>query len=1228
MRNPIRLIYFFIKKRLPIIFGMLLFSNLNFAQPTLTHKVYLIGNISELQPSSKYFQQLIQNLNQEEQPTSLLVMGDMSIKSRGNNEPNFNSEILKGFNQLKNKNVKIHFISGDKDWDNSGKKGWDHVKQLESYLKDNVKANHSFSPDDGCPGPHEIEIDESLVIITINSQWFMHPNERPELTDSSCDILFENEFWEELEDLIDDHEDKNVIIAAHHPVFSNGHYSGKTYNWKNFIPFYGGIYESYRKQDGTPRDMRNKKYQNYIQKIQRIVGEQHGVVFVAGHEFNTEILKLEDNFFINSGASWKARKVLKSKNGLFGTSELSYSVLHYFEDGGVELKVFNENEKVLFDGNLLCPNCIEHTSHICEAINHRYMPCQEMKEYSIDDTFVKSLKDKTTSVITGAQYQAGKFKTKMMGQHYRKEWTTPVTLPYLDIGSIEGGMIPYAKGGGKQTDALKFVLSDGRQYGFRSVNKNTARDESFILNNTVVTDFSQDLISNQLPYGDVVTSILLDHTDILHMRPRAFVMPDDSRLGPFQKEFAGVIGTLEERPKSKKKGRPGFRGADKITSSNLMYRYLFKNNKHKIDPQSAARAMMFDLWVGDWDRHGDNWKWAGYKEDGHYLFKPVPKDRDHVFAIYEGWIAGTYEKLLPHAAEFTEEINSIYSFMFQGRHFTNFLNSKMTKAHWQEAADYLQATFNEQIIDEAFDMMPGEIRSFSKERLKKILLARLGELDKAVPMIEERFSKTGLMVGSNKKEEFDIERLSNGNVHIRMYDPKSKKHDRIFLFEKIFDKSITKEIHLYGLGAEDEFYLRGDVKESIPIRIIGGHGPDIIEDRSKVINGKKMSLIYDTHGEDKIKSSEETFIKKPFYEPNFNVYNFEDSALLPLVAPVFTSDEDWGVTGQLEKTWRGFNKPGYKDKFILVFKYIPVLNSIKFKPKYILNDFIKDQNLRLRGRFAINDLSFDDIFGIGNTTIFDEELYEDNFYKIKNNNFAFSVGLEKQFFNKSKFRYIVGVEHHDIDVRDENSFFNENKNIKEFAFGKNSMLFLRTIFDIDLLDNTNKPMAGSRIELENTIYRGVEGDFDTYGKFDGSYIRYASANLGRPTTFALKMGGSISYGDAPFYHMTNLGISRNLRAYRSNQFIGTSGVYMNTQLRYDLGIIAKNFIPIGIGLHGFYDSGRVFEKEDFTFDAWHDSYGGGFYLSLLNGQYNISYTIGKSELEDLFFKLDLGFGLE
>ena len=1212
---------------LSVLFISLCSSFSSIAQSQLDHKVFLIGNISKLNPSSDYFQQLILQLNQQQQPTSLLVLGDMSEKNKGDASPVFNTSILSAFDQIKNDNVKIHFISGDKDWDNSGKDGWNHVQQLESYLKKNVKTNNSFSPDDGCPGPHEIKISKNLVIITINSQWFMHPHDRPELTNSTCDILFEYEFWEELEDVIEDNEDKNIIIAAHHPVYSHGFYSGKVYDWKSFIPIFGGPYQSFRRHDGTPKDMSNTQYKLYIQNLQRILGEHHGVIYVSGHEFDTQVLQVDENYFINSGASYRTRKTRPSKQTLFRNSKRAFSVLEFFDDGNVELKVKEEDGNLLFEKKIFCSSCEELTSEDCQNFNLRFNPCQDLKNFAIDSTLIKNLKTQTVSVIPGIQYKAGRFRTKMMGQLYRNEWTTPVTLPYLDIGSYEGGMVPFAKGGGKQTDALKFVLPDGRQFGFRSVNKNVARNTQYILNNTVITDFNQELIANQIPFGDVVTSVLLDHTDIIHMRPRPFVMPDDPRLGPFREEFAGLIGTVEERPKSKKKKRPGFAGADKIISSNAMYRYLFKNNDNEVDRQSVARAFMFDIWVGDWDRHGDNWKWAGYKTGKNYTFKPVPKDRDHVFPIYQGKILRPYLKFTPHTADFVEEINSVYNLMFQGRHLTNFLNSKLNKDDWQEAADYLQSIFNEEIIDEAFEYMPKEIRHFSKERLKTTLLARLKELDKVPQYIEERFSKTGLMIGSNQSELFVAERLQNGAVSIKIFDHKNGVQGPQ-IFEKTFLPNITKEIHLYGLGGEDQFRINGNTKTAIPIRIIGGNDADEIFDNSQVIEGKKKTLVYDTNKEDKISKSSETIVHRPYYSPQFNVYDFENSFLSGYGSFYFATDEKIGIKGKLEKLNRGFNKPVFKSKFILNFKIIPGLKSFKFKPKFIYNDFYQNQNLRIRGRMAINDTSFDDLYGFGNSYTFSQQLEEDRFYRLRNDNYSFSIGLEKPIFSRSHFRYSLGVEHHDIRIKQDSSFLFINKNLKETALGKNSMIFIRTGFDINLLDNSAMPYDGTRIEIENTLYSGVEGVFDFYGKFDASAIQYFTASIFRPTTLILKLGGSFSYGDAPYYHLTSLGNNRDLKTFNSNQFVGYSGLYFNTMLRYDLGTIGKRFLPFNIGLLGYYDQGRVFFKERFSLENWRFGYGGGAYLTFLEGKIAVNFLAGRNEFEQGFFRLDLGFGIE
>jgi hypothetical protein len=50
------------------------------------------------------------------------------------------------------------------------------------------------------------------------------------------------------------------------------------------------------------------------------------------------------------------------------------------------------------------------------------------------------------------------------------------------------------------------------------------------------------------------------------------------------------------------------------------------------DRHEFARARMFDLWIGDWSKHEDNWKWAGYKGKDGEVFRPIPRDRDHAFS--------------------------------------------------------------------------------------------------------------------------------------------------------------------------------------------------------------------------------------------------------------------------------------------------------------------------------------------------------------------------------------------------------------------------------------------------------------------------------------------------------------------------------------------------------------------------------------------------------------------
>ena len=69
--------------------------------------------------------------------------------------------------------------------------------------------------------------------------------------------------------------------------------------------------------------------------------------------------------------------------------------------------------------------------------------------------------------------------------------------------------------------------ADGREYSFRSVDKDPSAVLDSILRETVVADLVQDGISAAHPFGALVA---------------------DPALGEFREEFAGMLGLIEERP--------------------------------------------------------------------------------------------------------------------------------------------------------------------------------------------------------------------------------------------------------------------------------------------------------------------------------------------------------------------------------------------------------------------------------------------------------------------------------------------------------------------------------------------------------------------------------------------------------------------------------------------------------------------------------------------------------
>ena len=95
---------------------------------------------------------------------------------------------------------------------------------------------------------------------------------------------------------------------------------------------------------------------------------------------------------------------------------------------------------------------------------------------------------------------------------------------------------------------------------------------------------------------------------------------------------------------------------------------------------------------------------------------------------------------------------------------------------------------------------------------------------------------------------------------------------------------------------------------------------------------------------------------------------------------------------------------------------------------------------------------------------------------------------------------------------------------------------------------------------------------------------------------AERIGGGITVGKTAFYQSLFLGGQDNLLGYRLYRFAGQYSLYNNLELRMKLADFASYIVPGQIGILGFYDVGRVWEKGEHS-DKWHNGTGGGIYVA-------------------------------
>lgn len=292
-------------------------------------------------------------------PSAVMFLGDnvypRGLPPKGNIlRKNAEAKLTRYYEHLKDYHGKIVFIAGNHDWNKGRDDGYDYVMRQEKFIQKLFDGRNVFLPSNGCPGPVEINIDDRITVVAIDTQWWMQKGLRPIGKQYGCRVETEEEFFEQLKAVLEKNKHKRIVVLGHHPVYSYAIHGGRfklkhhifpltLYDKDAWIPLpgIGSLIPLYRKFLGAREDMSHPRYRRLRNKLKEILSEYPGLIYAAGHEHNLQYICKNRNHFIVSGSGSKVKYVVQSGKYLrFGIKCKGFFKLRFESDNSVYLSAW------------------------------------------------------------------------------------------------------------------------------------------------------------------------------------------------------------------------------------------------------------------------------------------------------------------------------------------------------------------------------------------------------------------------------------------------------------------------------------------------------------------------------------------------------------------------------------------------------------------------------------------------------------------------------------------------------------------------------------------------------------------------------------------------------------------------------------------------------------------------------------------------------------------------
>lgn len=1171
------------------------------AQDSIRYRVIFIGDAGEMNTEQqKSLQHAANHIITGK--TSVFYLGDNiyphGMGLPGTKEEEAGRQILQSqYLPMRAKGAPVYFTPGNHDWDRMGPKGLAKIKQQWQYLDERGDSLLKLIPANGCPDPVEIPLTDSLTIIAYDSEWWLFPFSKNN-PDGECECKTKRDVLIRLAELQYKNRHKVILLASHHPFESYGVHGGVftvkdhlfplTAVNKNLyipLPVLGSLYPFLRSTFTNPEDLKHPLYKGMIKNIDAVFATNPNVVHVAGHEHGLQFIKDKRRTQVVSGAGAKHTNASKGKHSLFAEATQGYVTADMLVNGTMRFTYYvYEND----------------TIRQAFAYDQPYKPVTEKS----DTSAIAQYKDSISIAVHPSYDKPGGFHRWLFGENYRKEWAMPVTLPVIRLSEIHGGLTPVQLGGGMQSKSLRLVDKDGKEWVVRSVEKTPDALLPAGLQDAFARDWLDDVTSAQHPFSALSVPPIAHAVKVPHANPVIGVIAPDKKLGMYENVFANMVVLLEER-------EPG----GKSDNSEKMKKNLWKDNENDIKAKEMLRARMLDAFLGDWDRHEDQWRWLDEGKGKDKLYAAIPRDRDQVFHLTQGvlpWLA-SQEYILPTLRNFDDKMGHIDWLLFKTRFVNAYPSFQFTQKQWNEEALKFQAAITDSVLEAALKRLPPPAYALRHNFLMSRMQQRRAHLPEAMDKYYRFTQKVADIQTSNKNELVQVTDAADGGLNVRISRINKDGETKEELMNKTYDAALTKEVRLF-IGNGSDSVVVNNTSSDIRLRIIGGHDAK----NYHITAANRKVLLYDRANGSSY-SGDTTRLRKHISNDSLNtaftpvnLYN----TWMPLALIGLNRDDGFMLgAGFRHIRQEGFRRYPYASmqQVLAGHSFSTDAFYVKYRGEWIGMDKRPDVVLNATIKAPNNTINF---YGRGNESVFNKTGDFVRYYRTRFSIYDLNPQLRwRSAGNKNSVSIGPSLQFYRFDKDDNTGRFINNTSLigsYDSATIDKDKLHVGAAVDYVYDNRNNKiiPQWGSYVRIQLQGYQGVGEYSKSFARLVPEIALYKNLNAKATIILAERFGGNITVGKTAFYQSAFLGGQENLLGYRQYRFSGQHSFYNNLELRIKLADVASYILPGQLGITGFWDAGRVWEKEDHS-DKWHHGVGGGIYFAPVS-MVAFSFVVGNS----------------